>query len=82
MVNVRAICARDQHAIEGGAHDDRSRAADPEGPVAWRAGPVALPEPYRRPRRGRFSWPSWPACHACLFRVSRTYSEPHKKSPL
>eukprot|EP00966_Prymnesium_polylepis_P022808 524733-Prymnesium_polylepis.1 len=52
MASVRAICAHDQHAIEGGAHDDRSRAA--EGPVAWRAGPVALPEPHRR-RRGRFS---------------------------
>jgi hypothetical protein len=28
MVNVRAICARDQLAIEGGAHDNRSRAAE------------------------------------------------------
>eukprot|EP00966_Prymnesium_polylepis_P297192 6866685-Prymnesium_polylepis.1 len=45
MVNVIAICApRDRHAIEGGAYDDRNRAA--EGPLAWRAGPVALPVPH------------------------------------
>ena len=48
MVNVSAICATDRHAIEGGACDDRSRAA--EGPLTRRAGPVTLPEPRRRPR--------------------------------
>ena len=48
MVNVRAMCISDRRAIEGGACDDRSGAA--EGLLTWHAGPVALPEPRRRPR--------------------------------
>eukprot|EP00966_Prymnesium_polylepis_P132328 3059846-Prymnesium_polylepis.1 len=36
------------HRFEGGACDDRNRAA--EGLLTWCAGPVALPEPRRRPR--------------------------------
>ena len=48
VVNVRAMCVSDRHVIEVALRDDRSRAA--EGPLAWRAGPVALPEPRRRPR--------------------------------
>jgi hypothetical protein len=49
VVNVRAMRVSDRHAIDGGPRDDRSRAA--EGPLTWRAGPVTLPEPCRRPRR-------------------------------
>eukprot|EP00966_Prymnesium_polylepis_P194947 4518799-Prymnesium_polylepis.2 len=48
---MRAICVSelsDRHAIEGAPRDGRSRAA--EGPLTWRAGPVALPEQCRRPR--------------------------------
>eukprot|EP00966_Prymnesium_polylepis_P015754 363812-Prymnesium_polylepis.2 len=45
---ARDICVSDRHAVEGAPRDDRSRAA--EGPLTWRAGPVALPEPRRRPR--------------------------------
>mgnify|MGYP001157578540 FL=1 len=48
VVNVRALCVSDRHVIEVALRDDRSRAAG--GPLAWRAGPVALPEPRRWPR--------------------------------
>eukprot|EP00966_Prymnesium_polylepis_P037384 868008-Prymnesium_polylepis.1 len=42
------MCVSDRRAIEGGPRDDRNRAA--ERPLTWRAGPVTLPEPRRRPR--------------------------------
>ena len=45
VVNVRAMCVSDRRAIEGGACDDCSGAA--EGLLTWRSGPVALPEPRR-----------------------------------
>eukprot|EP00966_Prymnesium_polylepis_P205217 4755186-Prymnesium_polylepis.1 len=48
VVNVGAMCVSDRHAIDGGPRDDRSRAA--ERPLTWRAGPMTLPEPWRRPR--------------------------------
>eukprot|EP00966_Prymnesium_polylepis_P132163 3056048-Prymnesium_polylepis.1 len=47
------MCVSDRHAIEGAPHegaphDGRGRAA--EGLLTLRTGPVALPEPRRRPR--------------------------------
>ena len=48
VVGVRAVCVGGRRVIEVALRDDRSRAA--ERPLTWRAGPVALPEPRRRPR--------------------------------